>query len=826
MKVTFIEASGNRRLSKVIGADETKSYPNVKNVTSHEYEIPVSLDGLRQKTDLIKTHAAKGHCMLKGHLTRKIENESRQGLTDKQALTHSLILDLDDLILDGITIPTNLDALKLTQITERFIELLPSEFHKVSYILQASASMGLKKGLNCHVEFFLKHPLGPKFLKDVLTKLNFDIEVLDKNVELAASGTALRYTLDPSVADNSKLIYIAPPQFRGITNPFSDDNQRIELVEKEEALLDLSSLYNDLTAERVSSDKDKKVRALRSQQGLPAKREKTQPIKFGDNYVNVVTNPDQVRLRPLRDDDAFIIFNLDRPGCTPGDSGAYYVYKKNPNIVYNFKGEPPFLFQEADPETYEAILTDFDVGVNEKGKPFVFRDMLSDRIFSGFYNPKDNRLIEINRTTVQSVPDFFADFGYTAPAVMPQMKLSYCPPETEGFHPKQRRVNRFIMSDYMRETQVELAITPQLETAYQQLQMLSPTIAKLLFHVLGNNEEAVMRFVNWFAFIVQYRKKAKTAWIIHGTQGTGKGQLFDKVLTPILHQSNTSGKSLKDIEDTFNAWIDSKLLVMVDEFRLSNAKNAEGLEQTIKRLITEDNTTVRAMHTDQADTVSYVNLILASNYTDVMNLEDQDRRFNVAPRQEVRINDVHPNIREEITNRLPNELPFFAEFVKQIEVNHRMVDIVWENESKQRMQISSKSTIDEFIEAFIKGDLDYFVPLLEQDPTSSELEQKIVVDGLLRNAIRYHDVQVGFRAQDLAIIYNFMNGARMTPRKFAKMCQHHNLYQTSKQVVMVNDGVEKRTKCFSTTMKLQEYSYEALASAYLAKKPVSSITMQ
>lgn len=266
MRATFVEASHGRKLIKTIGVKETTAYPNVVQVTSHEYEVPVSLDGLRQKHDLLQKHSALGHCLLKGNFVRPLVSESRAGATDKEEVTSSMILDLDNLELDGVTIPKSLDQVKLILLTERFIELLPLVFKDTSYIVQASSSMGLKSGINVHIEFFLKQPVSPRFLKSFLTRMNFEVSQLESNLSLSATGTALKYTLDPSVADNSKLIYIAPPAFDGVSDPFASISQRIALVEKGQDLLDISGLYPDLSLEQIEEAKRKKSVACVSRQ--------------------------------------------------------------------------------------------------------------------------------------------------------------------------------------------------------------------------------------------------------------------------------------------------------------------------------------------------------------------------------------------------------------------------------------------------------------------------------------------------------------------------------------------------------------------------------
>ena len=45
MQLVFIESSNGIRLTKHVSATETKSYPNVKAVNSHHYDVPPSAEG-------------------------------------------------------------------------------------------------------------------------------------------------------------------------------------------------------------------------------------------------------------------------------------------------------------------------------------------------------------------------------------------------------------------------------------------------------------------------------------------------------------------------------------------------------------------------------------------------------------------------------------------------------------------------------------------------------------------------------------------------------------------------------------------------------------
>ena len=135
MKVVFLEAK--KPLVKEITKDGTKPYPLVKNFTSTEESITADKKGLDKLFRALCSAAANGMCMLKGPLKRPLVDEPRAFMSDRTAQTELLVLDIDGL---RATPGDDLQAM-----AERIVLQLPEIFHDCSYIVQASASLGIKK---------------------------------------------------------------------------------------------------------------------------------------------------------------------------------------------------------------------------------------------------------------------------------------------------------------------------------------------------------------------------------------------------------------------------------------------------------------------------------------------------------------------------------------------------------------------------------------------------------------------------------------------------------------------------------------------------------
>ena len=214
MEVYFLEAKEPLTKRFALKPDgktiAVESYPHVTNFRSHVHAV----ENIEQFHALLLQHASKGHCLLKGQLTKLLTFESRAGSTDPYTPTEFIVLDVDGLpdhtpedVLNKLNIPRNCD-----------------------YIIQYSASQGVmpKKGLSCHIYIMLEEPRSPPQIKQWLIQQN--LEKFDQYITLTASGIALHYPIDITACQNDKLIYIAPP----ICTPPSLDplppEERIKLI--------------------------------------------------------------------------------------------------------------------------------------------------------------------------------------------------------------------------------------------------------------------------------------------------------------------------------------------------------------------------------------------------------------------------------------------------------------------------------------------------------------------------------------------------------------------------------------------------------------------
>jgi len=701
MEVVFLKAK--KALSKEISKDGSKPYPLVKNFSSYSEEISTDKKGLTKLYKLLTTAADSGHCLHKGTLKRELTDEPRAFMADRAATTELLVLDVDGLRTSN---PGDLQAL-----ADKIVMQLPEIFHTVSYIAQASASLGVKKDtVSLHLFFLLDMPVHPKTLKDYIRLINYTTEFLAEQITLSANGQSLSYILDPSVTDNSKLIYIAPPIFRGMKDPLPDG--RFVQVNRSQTMLEISSSLIGVNPEKVHSLGLTIKDNLRKKNNLPKRVGKVATVNVAGEAQEVLQNPDKMTIQVARVSEPFVNCNVNG-----GDSGGYYFLLTNPHYMYNFKGEPVWEIEKADPDFYKSIFDIFadKIDSETKQKPIALRDFYTDTYFNGIFDESKQQFSDdypLTPTSKNSINDFMKSHSRPNMDYIPDAKVVFDPSNDKGIQLDEvpYYVNLFRRTEYMLQANTNVK---ELEygTAIE-VQKIAPNFYKLLMHALGNGKPEFEHFVNWLAYIYQNKKKAMTAWIFTGIPGTGKGLFVHKVLKPLFGEQQTPMRALENIEEQFNLYMRTALFLVVDEFRMADSGSVGRMADKLKHQITEPNLTIRAMRTNQIELPSFTNFLFLTNRADAVKIEESDRRYNVAPRQEQKIEEVYPELLNNL-DVLDAELYIIAGVLQKFKVVVRMAHTALENDAKKEMKQVSMSVIEEFANAIRTRNLEYFTDILE-----------------------------------------------------------------------------------------------------------------
>lgn len=753
MKIVFLEAAVplTKQYTKTANGVTKTPYPFVWEFTSHEEQF----SNLSQLEALLKKHSALNHCALKGVIDHPLVKESRAGSTDSNSTTEWLVLDLDGLP-DNIEVKTSGDTSTTIPLT---IDLFLEEMGlgNISYIVQWSASYGVNdQKLRAHVFMLLDKPYAAPLIKQWLIQKNHEVPLLNQSMGLTKTGNSISWPLDISACQNDKLIYIAPPVLKGIKDPLGKE-PRIKLIKKKFDLVQFDSAINSSAKNRELNHK--KISELREISGLPARKYKYKVV----GSQEVMLQPDESVITDMKVERGFVYFNLNG-----GDSWAYYHPENKPDYILNFKGEPAYLTKELLPDYWQQ-LTNSGSSTRQSSDGVLYLAFLDRRTgvyWRGTYDQTTDNL-DINPAKNETQLRHFAkQYGVPIGDFVPEWDLVFDPTDLVRVDVQNRVVNRFQPSTYM----LNVGKAPK---------AIPPTIAKVINHALGNDKDILEHFINWLATIVQTRNRTRTAWVLHGTEGTGKGVLISKILKPMFG-NHVATRRMEELSEKYNQFMENSFIVFVDEVQTRALQNEQGVMAKLRNFITEETVPIRQMYSNGIETPNYTNWIFSSNMPDPVSIKKGDRRFNVGKYQPDRLFLTD----EEVDVKLAKEVQAFYNYLHNYKADFELAGRVIESHDRDILISISENSVDTVGNAMMEGKFDF---LLDQMPTDDSHKRNAastnrVADytAALVSVIRRTDPLNGkcnITREELRTIFDYCVGNMpASPNKFTSLLKHHRIH--------------------------------------------------
>ncbi len=736
MRVFFLSA--DVPLTKSFLADGTKSdYPLVNKFTSHEEEVSTS----KELFEVISAHAKKQHCLIKGQLSRPLVHESRKNTTSTDEATQWVCLDFD-----------RHEASDIDK------ELAKIGLGDVSYVLQYSSSHGMADNdgtISAHVFMLLNKPLPAPTLKAWLMDIN--LKQFRSALRLSRMKSVISWPLDITTCQNDKILYIAPPIFQP---PQKDPLQkRISHKAKKLDAIPIERIGETHIA-TLKTDERKVLNDLRKAEGLPVRTAKT--IWVGG--VEVHNKPDESTVTGQKDCGEYIRLNLNG-----GDSWAYWHSKDNFELINDFKSDSWFRTKELLPGYYKQLVAAreaLNATPSATGDLILaFRDKITATYYNGLWNPGEQYL-EIHAARNETMLDhWMQSHGRTLGAFIPIWTIEYLPKEDWIVKEDDKRINTFRFSDYMRIEPV-----PRTQKSF-------PTIHKIIKHVLGEDDlhhDLSDHWYNWFACIMQRKHKPLTAWVLHGIEGTGKGYLFNKIITPILHPRNTIAIGISNLEDNFNDFMEGKLLTLVDEVDVDDFKEKGRMSAKLRSWITEPTMPMRRMRQSAIQLPNYNSFMFSSNRPQPVFIPETDRRYNVGNFQSEKL--MPPN-----DEKVEQELQAFAEFLLSHKASIERANTVLQTEARARIAKLGMTSIAEICRDIKEGDFDKLwiarpdERMLAVSGIVNEVTSNASAYGMLMRDIAAHFDSVITREEMYIIIKYHVGGIGEQQGKFTKLLSHNGI---------------------------------------------------
>lgn len=744
MILTFLEATQplTKTYAKLAdGSLEKRPYPNVYEVTS----VDEDCDSLHALETYLKKHAAAGRCLLKSNPSRPLVKESRAGTTDTNAATSWLVFDIDGL--PGAKDPDEV--------------MRAMGFEHVSYVVQYSASYKLENpDLRCHLFVLLDKAVAAPLIKQWLIHMNHTISLFRDSFALTKSGNSIRWPLDITACQNDKLIYIAPPTLgKGLVDPMKKQG-RIKYVRKQHETIKLTNL--NISAQKNRELTNAAINQLREKDGLPKRKI---DYKMHGN-MEVMVKPDSAVITDMKAERGYVYFNLNG-----GDSWAYYHPEDKPDYIYNFKSEPVYVTKDLLPEYWQQ-LTSKAVRTSSSGITYLaFCDRRTSSYWRGTYDAANDILDIYAAKNETQLRHFAKQHGMPLGDYIPEWDLVFDPHDNVRVDVDNRTVNTFEPTEYMKVAKPKI------------VKQCPPTIFRVIHHALGCDADITEHFINWVAFILQHRDRTKTAWVLHGTQGTGKGILANKILRPLFGATQTAMRRMEEFNEPYNGFMEKCFIAFVDEVQTKALVNERGVIAKLKNFITEESITIREMYKGTHEVRNYCNWIFASNMPDPVAIDKDDRRFNVAKYQPERFA-TPDEVETKILPAVEKELQAFHDFLIAYPVDIAAAATPIETEDRNNLISISESSVDTVASALLDGNFEFFV---DQLPTTSmatmpalefnkvENYKQVLLDVLARTDA--NDGKCNISRDEMRVIFEYTVGnVPSTPNKFTSMLKHHRIH--------------------------------------------------
>lgn len=716
-------------------------YPFVYEVTSSKEPCTTLLDLCNH----IKRYAARGDCMVKGKLGRDLVCESRKGTTNAEELTEWICLDLDGI--EGY------------QSVDHFLTDIGCA--DVDYILQWSSSMGIenKQGFRCHIFMQLDKPVRPQQLKNWLQDLNLSKPTLAGQLQLTKTGNSLRWPLDITTCQNDKLLYIAPPNLgKGIKDPFPGGRNKPERITFEQRNLKKLTLPSNLILPEALRDRTHaKVSELRQAAGLP--KLKTLKFKY-DGSVEYMANPGQATITDMKEERGFVYFNLNG-----GDSWAYYHPVESPEYIYNFKGEPTYKTSELLPQYWAQLSQQAASGAPDaNGRIYLaFREFTSGVYWNGIYDTVNDKLELYPAKSETQLRHFMKNNKMPLGESIPDWRRVFEPMNPNVIDRQAQTVNIYNPSELMKDPNPPVVATPPV------------VINKIIDHVIGNDAPTLDHFYNWLAVIVQYKTRAGTAWVLQGTQGTGKGLLMHNILTPLFGYENVAAKRMEELESQFTEFMENKFIVFIDEIESGKSLYHAKVTAKLKNLIVEPMISIRNMYRPAYLAPNFASMIFASNKPSSVEVAPDDRRFNVGAYQENKL-----QITSQEIDQIAIELPAFYAFLMHYPADPDRARTPLVSASRSTLIDISRTAIDTISDAILAGDLQTLWDHLPNQKTLTAGNALIQTKSqgyrdLIVDLVNTLDTKL--TRDELYTIFEYTVGNMPTsPNKLTSLLKHHRLH--------------------------------------------------
>jgi len=258
-----------------------------------------------------------------------------------------------------------------------------------------------------------------------------------------------------------------------------------------------------------------------------------------------------------------------------------------------------------------------------------------------------------------------------------------------------------------------------------------PHINALLENIAPYEDERSF-LLNWLSTILNTSKKTRTAIILKGIQRTGKGVFTSKIIEYAMNEANCFTATNANLSDNFNNYLEDKLFIKFDEVKGDFHKDKD-IANKIKLIVSEENVSIRSMHTNPYMIRFYANCIFLSNEDLPIPLDQSDERLSVIETRSVTLAEIAKskfNIEiVDFIEQIERERDSFIIHLKMCKYDKQLASSTIKNKTKKAIQDATATTQAVLKTAFRSGDIITIEEMIIEAIQDSMHEQTIKSEG-------------------------------------------------------------------------------------------------
>ncbi|MDH4943524.1 primase-helicase family protein [Sulfurimonas sp. C5] len=255
----------------------------------------------------------------------------------------------------------------------------------------------------------------------------------------------------------------------------------------------------------------------------------------------------------------------------------------------------------------------------------------------------------------------------------------------------------------------------------KSIKTMPPYTKQFLNTLFESDKKAKKYFIHWLAYIVQKRKKTGIAWVFHGLQGSGKG-ITATIISHLVGKRNCRlNLGNTDLESQFNGYMFQSMFLEFNEVAI-DIKSRTKISNTLKTIITDSAVEINQKNVKQFSAINYTNVIISSNSSKPIQIEPDDRRFNVVTTKNKLIEQSWWN--EKAHDQIMFEVEEFYNYLMNLVIDVKKATRVMKNSiAKENMVGLTNNKMNQLIDALRIMSFEKFTNLFGFEPKDKQYQE-------------------------------------------------------------------------------------------------------